>query len=93
MDLEATNPTWKLSFPHVLVATITSFLFGYHLGFVCYLKLNHFVVCLLFYLGIIVIVCEVIRLIFIMCISICYTELLMYHLKVLPWILDSVGIL
>ncbi|KAJ4708463.1 Major facilitator superfamily protein [Melia azedarach] len=34
MDLEATNPTWKLSFPHVLVATITSFLFGYHLGVV-----------------------------------------------------------
>ncbi|KAL5708450.1 hypothetical protein ACHQM5_019242 [Ranunculus cassubicifolius] len=28
------NPDWKLSFPHVLVATISSFLFGYHLGVV-----------------------------------------------------------
>ncbi|KAF2304844.1 hypothetical protein GH714_039153 [Hevea brasiliensis] len=31
---EATNPPWRLSFPHVLVATISSFLFGYHLGVV-----------------------------------------------------------
>ncbi|CAM8925869.1 unnamed protein product [Rhodiola kirilowii] len=29
-----TNPPWKLSLPHVLVASISSFLFGYHLGVV-----------------------------------------------------------
>ncbi|CAK9172758.1 unnamed protein product [Ilex paraguariensis] len=34
MEQEATNPSWKLSFPHVLVATIVAFLFGYHLGVV-----------------------------------------------------------
>ncbi|EOY30740.1 hypothetical protein QUC31_020116 [Theobroma cacao] len=34
MDVESTNPSWRLSFPHVLVATISSFLFGYHLGVV-----------------------------------------------------------
>jgi sugar porter (SP) family MFS transporter len=34
LELEQTNPSWKLSFPHVLAATITSFLFGYHLGVV-----------------------------------------------------------
>ncbi|KAJ7969587.1 Major facilitator superfamily protein [Quillaja saponaria] len=34
MDMETSNPSWKLSFPHVLVATISSFLFGYHLGVV-----------------------------------------------------------
>ncbi|KAK4791772.1 hypothetical protein SAY86_032185 [Trapa natans] len=28
------DPPWKHSLPHVLVATITSFLFGYHLGVV-----------------------------------------------------------
>ncbi|XP_072960037.1 probable plastidic glucose transporter 2 isoform X1 [Typha angustifolia] len=28
------NPSWKLSLPHVCVATITSFLFGYHIGVV-----------------------------------------------------------
>ncbi|KAF5181158.1 Major facilitator superfamily protein [Thalictrum thalictroides] len=28
------NPSWKLSLPHILVATISSFLFGYHLGVV-----------------------------------------------------------
>ncbi|CAK9174583.1 unnamed protein product [Ilex paraguariensis] len=28
------NPSWKRSLPHVLVATISSFLFGYHLGVV-----------------------------------------------------------
>ncbi|XP_022777174.1 probable plastidic glucose transporter 3 isoform X2 [Durio zibethinus] len=28
------NPSWKRSFPHILVATISSFLFGYHLGVV-----------------------------------------------------------
>ncbi|XP_050379261.1 probable plastidic glucose transporter 2 [Argentina anserina] len=31
---ELSNPSWKLSLPHVLVATISSFLFGYHLGVV-----------------------------------------------------------
>ncbi|KDP33696.1 hypothetical protein JCGZ_07267 [Jatropha curcas] len=34
LDPEPTNPSWRLSFPHVLVATISSFLFGYHLGVV-----------------------------------------------------------
>ncbi|KAG8656936.1 hypothetical protein MANES_03G023200v8 [Manihot esculenta] len=33
-DPDAANPSWRLSFPHVLVATISSFLFGYHLGVV-----------------------------------------------------------
>ncbi|KAG8379971.1 hypothetical protein BUALT_Bualt07G0145000 [Buddleja alternifolia] len=28
------NPSWKRSLPHVLVATLSSFLFGYHLGVV-----------------------------------------------------------
>ncbi|XVF26779.1 hypothetical protein REPUB_Repub14bG0047900 [Reevesia pubescens] len=28
------NPSWKRSFPHILVATLSSFLFGYHLGVV-----------------------------------------------------------
>ncbi|KAK6912057.1 Major facilitator, sugar transporter-like [Dillenia turbinata] len=28
------TPSWRHSFPHVLVATISSFLFGYHLGVV-----------------------------------------------------------
>ncbi|KAL2926854.1 putative plastidic glucose transporter 2 [Bienertia sinuspersici] len=31
---ESGNPSWKPSLPHVLVATLTSFLFGYHLGVV-----------------------------------------------------------
>ncbi|ONH98183.1 hypothetical protein PRUPE_7G234100 [Prunus persica] len=31
---EPTNPSWRLSFPHVVVATLSSFLFGYHLGVV-----------------------------------------------------------
>ncbi|GAB4839230.1 hypothetical protein Ancab_028758 [Ancistrocladus abbreviatus] len=31
---ESTQPSWKLSFLNVLVATISSFLFGYHLGVV-----------------------------------------------------------
>lgn len=31
---EGANPSWKLSFPHVCVAIISSFLFGYHLGVV-----------------------------------------------------------
>ncbi|KAK8980022.1 hypothetical protein V6N11_061242 [Hibiscus sabdariffa] len=34
MAMETTNPSWLLSFPHVVVATITSLLFGYHLGVV-----------------------------------------------------------
>ncbi|XP_061350579.1 probable plastidic glucose transporter 2 isoform X2 [Gastrolobium bilobum] len=34
LDKETSNPSWKLSLPHVLVATISSFLFGYHLGVV-----------------------------------------------------------
>ncbi|KAL6974422.1 hypothetical protein U1Q18_028605 [Sarracenia purpurea var. burkii] len=34
MGEETGNPSWKLSIPHVLVATIVSFLFGYHLGVV-----------------------------------------------------------
>ncbi|XP_061951626.1 probable plastidic glucose transporter 2 [Populus nigra] len=33
-DQEITNPSWRLSFPHVLAATISAFLFGYHLGVV-----------------------------------------------------------
>ncbi|KAK9142641.1 hypothetical protein Syun_012041 [Stephania yunnanensis] len=28
------RPSWKLSFPHILVATISSFVYGYHLGVV-----------------------------------------------------------
>ncbi|XP_074269030.1 putative plastidic glucose transporter 2 [Silene latifolia] len=31
---ESTTPPWKRSLPHVLVATLSSFLFGYHLGVV-----------------------------------------------------------
>ncbi|XP_075646004.1 putative plastidic glucose transporter 2 isoform X2 [Castanea sativa] len=34
MSLENSSPSWRLSFPHVLVATISSFLFGYHTGVV-----------------------------------------------------------
>lgn len=34
MGVETTNPPWQRSFIHVLVATISSFLFGYHLGVV-----------------------------------------------------------
>ncbi|XP_051149112.1 probable plastidic glucose transporter 2 isoform X2 [Andrographis paniculata] len=33
-EQETTKPPWKKSLPHVLVATIVSFLFGYHLGVV-----------------------------------------------------------
>lgn len=33
-DRETSNPSWTLSFPHVVAATISSFLFGYHLGVV-----------------------------------------------------------
>lgn len=31
---ESGKPSWKRSLPHVLVATLTSFLFGYHIGVV-----------------------------------------------------------
>nr|XP_023876663.1 probable plastidic glucose transporter 2 [Quercus suber] len=34
MSPETSSPSWRLSFPHVLVATISSFLFGYHTGVV-----------------------------------------------------------
>ncbi|KAM7509535.1 hypothetical protein LguiA_019988 [Lonicera macranthoides] len=34
MGQDTMNPSWKLSLPHVFVATIVSFLFGYHLGVV-----------------------------------------------------------
>ncbi|KAF9614368.1 hypothetical protein IFM89_018243 [Coptis chinensis] len=33
-DQVATNPSWKPSLPYILVATLSSFLFGYHLGVV-----------------------------------------------------------
>lgn len=31
---ESANPSWKGALPHVLVAALSSFLFGYHLGVV-----------------------------------------------------------
>ncbi|KAG8376041.1 hypothetical protein BUALT_Bualt09G0022400 [Buddleja alternifolia] len=34
LEQDTTTPPWKLSFPHVLVATLVAFLFGYHLGVV-----------------------------------------------------------
>ncbi|CAI0628807.1 unnamed protein product, partial [Linum tenue] len=34
LEVENTNPSWKRSLPYVLVATIPSLLFGYHLGVV-----------------------------------------------------------
>ncbi|GMY36046.1 probable plastidic glucose transporter 2 [Fagus crenata] len=34
MSPETSNPSWRLSLPHVLVAIISSFLFGYHIGVV-----------------------------------------------------------
>lgn len=34
MGQDIGNPSWRLSFPHVCVAIISSFLFGYHLGVV-----------------------------------------------------------
>jgi len=34
MEQESIKPSWKLSLPHVCVATIASFLFGYHIGVV-----------------------------------------------------------
>ncbi|KAF3441915.1 hypothetical protein FNV43_RR15830 [Rhamnella rubrinervis] len=33
-NIDTSNPSWRLSLPHVLVATISPFLFGYHLGIV-----------------------------------------------------------
>ncbi|KAI5662808.1 hypothetical protein M9H77_22131 [Catharanthus roseus] len=33
-EQDTLSPSWKLSLPHVLVATIISFLFGYHIGVV-----------------------------------------------------------
>lgn len=41
-ETETTNPPWICSLPHVLVATISSFLFGYHLGFVIIYSLFEF---------------------------------------------------
>lgn len=38
-ETTTTNPPWICSLPHVLVATLSSFLFGYHLGFVIILIL------------------------------------------------------
>ncbi|XP_043704559.1 probable plastidic glucose transporter 2 isoform X2 [Telopea speciosissima] len=34
VGVQTTNPSWQRSLPHVLVSTITSFLYGYHLGVV-----------------------------------------------------------
>ncbi|KAL3825163.1 hypothetical protein ACJIZ3_021192 [Penstemon smallii] len=34
LEQDTTNPPWKRSFPHVIVATLVAFLFGYHLGVV-----------------------------------------------------------
>ncbi|URE30501.1 Sugar transporter [Musa troglodytarum] len=34
MDQDIGNPSWKPSLPHVCIATVSSFLFGYHLGVV-----------------------------------------------------------
>ncbi|XP_041006315.1 probable plastidic glucose transporter 2 isoform X1 [Juglans microcarpa x Juglans regia] len=34
MSPETSSPSWRLSLPHVVVATISSFLFGYHTGVV-----------------------------------------------------------
>ncbi|PIN08305.1 putative transporter (major facilitator superfamily) [Handroanthus impetiginosus] len=34
LEQDTTSPPWKLSLPHVLVATLVPFLFGYHLGVV-----------------------------------------------------------
>ncbi|XP_047321524.1 probable plastidic glucose transporter 2 [Impatiens glandulifera] len=34
MGQDNTHPRWKHSFPHVIAATIVSFLFGYHIGVV-----------------------------------------------------------
>ncbi|CAH9075929.1 unnamed protein product [Cuscuta europaea] len=33
-EVEVGNPSWKRPLPHILVATLSSFLFGYHLGVV-----------------------------------------------------------
>ena len=42
MSPETSSPSWRLSLPHVLVATISSFLFGYHTGLVLFLELSLF---------------------------------------------------
>lgn len=34
LSKDISNPSWKRPLPHILVATISSFLFGYHLGVV-----------------------------------------------------------
>lgn len=34
MGPDGGNPSWRLSLPHILVATLSSFLFGYHVGVV-----------------------------------------------------------
>ncbi|GFY98361.1 major facilitator superfamily protein [Actinidia rufa] len=39
MDQENMNPSWKLSVPHILVAILVPFLFGYHMGFALDLEL------------------------------------------------------
>lgn len=39
----AVNPSWRLSLPHVLTGVISSFLFGYHLG---YAKISSLSYCL-----------------------------------------------
>lgn len=36
MEPDIITPSWKLSLPHVVVATTISFLFGYHIGFVLF---------------------------------------------------------
>lgn len=40
---ESGKPSWKRSLPHVLVATLTAFLFGYHIGYV--FELFQFCLC------------------------------------------------
>lgn len=40
MGHDAANPSWRLSLPHICLATISSFLFGYHIG--CVLHLCNF---------------------------------------------------
>ncbi|KAL9997742.1 hypothetical protein Hdeb2414_s0601g00922591 [Helianthus debilis subsp. tardiflorus] len=42
MVQEYTDPPLRHSLPHVLVASIVSFLFGYHLGFVLNLNISCF---------------------------------------------------
>lgn len=42
MSPETSGPSWRRSLPHVVVATITSFLFGYHTGLVLVFELTVF---------------------------------------------------